>query len=76
MLDPGTTGNAEATRPYGWLMPAYQDPGNSLRHQHLPHRDRRDLAEVTNDSAGLAGKTAPPSCLEPVPALMTAHSGK
>jgi hypothetical protein len=27
------------SRLYGWLMPAYSDPGSSLLQQHLPHRD-------------------------------------
>ena len=33
------------SRLYGWLMPAYKDPHNSLLGQHLPHRDSRQLAE-------------------------------
>jgi len=34
------------SRLYGWLMPAYSDPGSSLLQQHLPHRDPRELAEA------------------------------
>ena len=34
------------SRLYGWLMPAYSDPGSSLLQQHLPHRDPGELAEA------------------------------
>jgi hypothetical protein len=34
------------SRLYGWLMPAYSDPNSSLLHQHLPHRDPRELTEA------------------------------
>jgi hypothetical protein len=36
------------SRLYGWLMPAYMDPDNSLLSQHLPHRDRQQLAEAAS----------------------------
>jgi len=45
----GTAQNAiSRSRLYGWLMPAYMDPGNSLLSQHLPHRDRQQLAEAAS----------------------------
>ncbi len=47
LLQHATAGNTASSRLYGWLMPAYQDPASSLLHQHLPHRDRHELAEVT-----------------------------
>jgi hypothetical protein len=55
LTQPGRAGDAiSKSRLYGWLMPAYKDPDNSLLHQHLPHRDRRELAE----SAGRLGWTS------------------
>jgi hypothetical protein len=45
LTQPGPAGDAiSKSRLYGWLMPAYQDPGNSLLRQHLPHRDGSELA--------------------------------
>jgi hypothetical protein len=40
LTQPGPAGDAiSKSRLYGWLMPAYSDPGSSLLQQHLPHRD-------------------------------------
>lgn len=36
------------SRLYGWLVPAYMDRGNSLLSEHLPHRDRQQLAEAVS----------------------------
>jgi hypothetical protein len=48
LMQPKRAGNAAGkSRLYGWLMPAYQDHGNSLLRQHLPHRDDHDLAKAT-----------------------------
>ena len=45
LTQPGPAGDAiSKSRLYGWLMPAYQDPGSSLLRQHLPHRDGSELA--------------------------------
>ena len=45
LTQPGRAGDAiSKSRLYGWLMPAYQDPDNSLLRQHLPHRDSSELA--------------------------------
>jgi hypothetical protein len=45
LTQPGPAGDAiSKSRLYGWLMPAYQDPGSSLLRQHLPHRDSSELA--------------------------------
>jgi hypothetical protein len=47
LTQPGQAGDAiSKSRLYGWLMPAYQDPDSSLLRQHLPHRDRSELAEA------------------------------
>ena len=47
LTQPGPAGDAiSKSRLYGWLMPAYQDPDNSLLRQHLPHRDGSELAEA------------------------------
>jgi hypothetical protein len=47
-LQAGRAGDAiSKSRLYGWLMPAYKDPGSSLLRQHLPHRDGRELAGAT-----------------------------
>ena len=47
LTQPGRAGDAiSKSRLYGWLMPAYQDPDNSLLRQHLPHRDSSELAEA------------------------------
>jgi hypothetical protein len=44
---PGRAGDAiSKSRLYGWLMPAYQDPDNSLLRQHLSHRDGSELARA------------------------------
>ena len=45
LTQPGPAGDAiSKSRLYGWLMPAYKDPDNSLLRQHLPHRDGSELA--------------------------------
>ena len=45
LTQPGPAGDAiSKSRLYGWLMPAYQDPGSPLLRQHLPHRDGAELA--------------------------------
>jgi hypothetical protein len=45
LTQPGPAGDAiSKSRLYGWLMPAYQDPGSSLLRQHLPHRGSPELA--------------------------------
>jgi len=47
LTQPGRAGDAiSKSRLYGWLMPAYKDPDNSLLRQHLPHRDGSELAEA------------------------------
>jgi hypothetical protein len=47
LMRPNGSGNAISKRRlYGWPMPAYQDSGNSLLGQHLPHRDSHQLAEA------------------------------
>ena len=47
LTQPGPAGDAiSKSRLYGWLMPAYSDPGSSLLQRHLPHRDPRELAEA------------------------------
>jgi hypothetical protein len=47
LTQPGRAGDAiSKSRLYGWLMPAYKDPNNSLLRQHLPHRDGSELAEA------------------------------
>ena len=47
LTQPGRAGDAiSKSRLYGWLMPAYQDPDNSLLRQHLPHRDSSELAKA------------------------------
>lgn len=47
ITQPGRAGDAlSKSRLYGWLMPAYKDPGSSLLRQHLPHRDGSELAEA------------------------------
>jgi hypothetical protein len=47
LTQPGRAEDAiSKSRLYGWLMPAYQDPGDSLLRQHLPHRDSSELAEA------------------------------
>jgi hypothetical protein len=58
----GITENAiSRSRLYGWLMPDYMDRGNSLLSQHLPHRDRAQLAEATCRIGCVSWKTATPS---------------
>ena len=67
LTQPGRAGDAiSKSRLYGWLMPAYQDPGNSLLHQHLPHRDSSELARA----AGRLGWASWEDChsVAPVPA--------
>ena len=36
------------SRLYGWLMPAYRNPDNSLLRQHLPHRHEQELTAAAN----------------------------
>jgi hypothetical protein len=46
LTQPGQAGDAiSKSRLYGWLMPAYKDPNNSLLRQHPPHRDSHQLAK-------------------------------
>lgn len=37
-----------SSRLYGWLMPRYQDPGDGLLRDHLPHRAADELASVSH----------------------------
>jgi hypothetical protein len=49
LTQPGPAGDAVSkSRLYGWLMPAYQDPGNPLLRQHLPHRDSSELTAAAS----------------------------
>jgi hypothetical protein len=75
LLHPGTAGNAAASRLYGWLMPAYQDPDSSLLHQHLPHRDRHDLAEVTTRLGWASWEDCAAILPGACPWLTTTHRG-
>jgi hypothetical protein len=48
LTQPARAGDAiSKSRLYGWLMPAYQDPGSSLLRHHLPHRDGSELADAS-----------------------------
>jgi hypothetical protein len=64
LTQPGPAGDAiSKSRLYGWLMPAYQDPGGSLLRQHLPHRDGTELAAA----AGRLGWASWEDCNAVVP---------
>ena len=59
-------GRDSKSRLYGWLIPAYQDPGSSLLRQHLPHRDSAELAAAAARLGGASWEdcnaVAPGAC--------------
>jgi len=67
LTQPGPAGDAiSKSRLYGWLIPAYQDPGSSLLRQHLPHRDSAELAAAAARLGGASWEdcnaVAPGAC--------------
>jgi len=70
LTQPGRAGDAISKgRLYGWLIPAYKDPNNSLLRQHLPHRDSHQLAKSA-ERLGWASwedchSVIPAACIQP-----------